>query len=155
MRLKKIKLQDLVNFQGDIKSITPEKRLELIENIKKGEEETVYQVCKVKDKYYILDGNHRVDILKELKGKDYEIEVNLYDGKFTEKTAMQKLLYINEQKAKFEQDELELRLEELELKLPKYVDVVIKRYINLMKDKKFTIKRNGKEIDPKLFIDNQ
>ena len=34
---------------------------------------------------------------------------------------------------------------------PKYCDVIVKRYINLMKDKEFTIKRNGEEIDPTLF----
>ena len=72
----------------------------------------------------ILDGNHRIEIYKE-QGVE-EIEIVKYGKVLTEKEAIEKIIKINKQKAKFNDVELNIKCEEFGISIESLEDLVLK-----------------------------
>ena len=110
MLFKKIKLKDLNWFQKEVKIITKQKKKELIKNIKDGESDLVLDVAFFDEKYWIMDGHHRHMVLLEIKGEEYEVPCNIHEDVTNEKEGWEKLVALNESKARFIWDELGVEL---------------------------------------------
>jgi len=95
-------IDKLINFQGDLKKITPENMQKLKNNIIKNNFSAPIFIWKKSDKSkaYILDGHSRVKALLELQKEGYKIPAKLpidYIKAINKKEAKEKLLGIASQ----------------------------------------------------------
>jgi len=137
MVIKKVKLEDLSNWDKNPRGIKRKELDRLKEQIKKLGVYKPLVVCKEGDKYIVLGGNMRLRALRELGVR--EVEISVVEAK-TDRERMEYALSDNDRVGYYEEDrlaeavyemreELDLRLYKVDLGEPKMLAKALADYV--------------------------